>query len=340
MSYMGKVTGGVNFFGVSEPNFKGLLKPHGVEWDAYQERLRIYKFDEVGEFKTMPEGFLRMLDIELGLLTFCQLSDVFKLGAGISAGFSGSKEKHKSWESLSISEGFILKLGVAAKVTEWVMLSAVLRISMLSYEVNWSQEEEIGAAWDEVGKCFHYPRFKHDVNTQLVGSSWVIGWYGDANVLIPITENIKAVITVGMFGSNETEFKVKRQRLMDLHEPNPTFHNTMVHLNTAFASRHRGEEKIESAFQQLLIASFDSTHTEVELTHELEYPEGKKRLVTVRHDAKVTIDGKEVDIKDKNVRLSLIKAAEPYGIYSDEDITAKLSSRIGLRIAVGVAFEF
>lgn len=305
MSRMFMIKGGMNFFGLSKPNFKGLRKPNYAE----DKKEQIDKFVEVGAFSTAPANLLNSLDLEVGFYTFYQLNDLFSFGAGVAGGFSGSKEVAKEWSSLSISESFILKVGVAAKITDWVMLSAGLRASQLGFEVNWTDAEKKAKKPGE-----KYADFRYDHRSSLNGSATVLGWYGDANVLFPISDNIRLIASVGLFGHAEPEFKNRAECTVDVKRK-PRIKPVMefdTHGDDGSVTAHNKMYYIQGK--------------EVLWVHEVRSGGQLIRYLSGNTTNKEGIDQHLKEYTEK--------------VWETKEVSSKLSGRLGIRVSVGIGFEF
>jgi hypothetical protein len=197
-----------NWFGAKKPKVTGIKLP--VIKDKAVE-----KFQEPGEIETEAENFMRALDLGIGFAALYKFNDMMGLGLLLDLGVSFSKEQQKSWKSLTISEAFVGKLGIAMSITDWVVLAAGIRLAYLTLDLTFSDDDKtaltdrqqphntvtppVGIQTDDI---------KFDGSKSYSGSTWAWGLFFDVNVLIPISDNLRFLITAGVFGDvSSPEFK-------------------------------------------------------------------------------------------------------------------------------------
>lgn len=213
-SFMGKIFGGYNFFGIKKPKITGVYTPNikDKKIDLADEKA----YTEPGEIETEPENFMRALDIGIGFSAIYKLTDMFGIGGILDLGISFSKEQWKSWKSLTLSEAFVAKAGIALSVTDWVMIAAGVRLSYLTLDVTWTDDDK--ASHDSINKdpkaaiTAGTTKAKNvilfDTSKNYSNSQWTWGLFLDFNLLIPVTENLRFIITAGVFGDVASpEFK-------------------------------------------------------------------------------------------------------------------------------------
>ena len=198
-----------NWFGAKKPKITGIKFP--VIKDKAVE-----KFQEPGEIETEAENFMRALDLGIGFAALYKFNDMMGLGVLLDLGVSFSKEQQKSWKSLTISEAFVGKLGIAMSITDWVMLAAGVRLAYLTLDATFSDDDK-----EALKKCYDgipataataptaaVGDIKFDGSKSYSGSTWAWGLFFDVNVLIPISDNLRFLITAGVFGDvSSPEFK-------------------------------------------------------------------------------------------------------------------------------------
>jgi hypothetical protein len=198
-----------NWFGAKKPKVTGIKLP--VIKDKVVE-----KFQEPAEIETEAENFMRALDLGIGFAALYKFNDMMGLGLLLDLGVSFSKEQQKSWKSLTISEAFVGKLGIAMSITDWVVLAAGIRLAYLTLDLTFSDDDKTaltdrqgaysGTATPPTGT--HTGDIKFDGSKSYSGSTWAWGLFFDVNVLIPISDNLRFLITAGVFGDvSSPEFK-------------------------------------------------------------------------------------------------------------------------------------
>lgn len=202
-----------NFFGIKKPKITGLILP------TFSDKL-ITGCAEVGEIETEPENFGRALDLSIGFIGLYKMNDTFGVGGLVDLGLSFSKEQQKSWKSLTISESFVGKLGIAMSFTDWVVVAAGVRMSYLTLSIDSFSDDDKKALNDankglpaakaaavNLTPGFKADKFDKDATYYSIDpsksysdSTWAWGLFADAYLLIPVTDNFKFLIKAGISG--------------------------------------------------------------------------------------------------------------------------------------------